>query len=237
MPKYDITLATGSNHSLFPSFAQWTKGSTIFTLESQDRIVTKGKAVSILSHFSKGVFLHWEEQRSLYRNGIVVGPVLQKRKYDPKNEGYVLVTAGTEGFRSLFDKVLEIGLNNVVIQTGKVDPQIYVRKGVKAFSFDPDIERLIAGANVVITHQGKTAMESAVLYGKPTVIVFNKDLTRAATYEDVRRYSTIIGAYFLDDPSTWGNEELAKFLENPYKPKSHQPGTEKLVKVIMNYLE
>ncbi|MCG3108074.1 UDP-N-acetylglucosamine--N-acetylmuramyl-(pentapeptide) pyrophosphoryl-undecaprenol N-acetylglucosamine transferase [Metallosphaera sp. J1] len=237
LPRYDVVVATGSNHSVIPSLFQRVKGSTLFALESQDRIVTRGKAVSVLSHFSKGVFLHWKEQSSLYRNGIVVGPILQRRKYDPVDEGYILVTAGTEGFKALFDKISNLGLTNLIIQTGKVSPEPYAKKGIKAFSFDPDIERLIAGASVIITHQGKTAMESAVLYGKPTILVFNRSLTRAATFEDVKLYSEIIGARFLEDPSTWDDEKLVEAINERKKPNSHQPGTEKLVKVIMDYLE
>ncbi|ABP95739.1 MULTISPECIES: UDP-N-acetylglucosamine--N-acetylmuramyl-(pentapeptide) pyrophosphoryl-undecaprenol N-acetylglucosamine transferase [Metallosphaera] len=237
LPSYDVVIATGSNHSVIPSLFQRLRGSTLFTLESQDRIVTKGKAVSVLSHFSKGVFLHWKEQSRLYKNGIVVGPILQRRKYDPVDEGFILVTAGTEGFKALFDRISSLGLTNLVMQTGKISPEPYVKSGVKAFSFDPDIERFIAGASLVITHQGKTAMESAVLYGKPTIIVFNKSLTRAATHEDVKLYSEIIGAEFLDDPSTWEDEELLKAIQKRKKPNYYEPGTERLVKVIMDYLE
>ncbi|MEL9970018.1 MAG: glycosyltransferase [Metallosphaera sp.] len=237
IPRYKVTIATGSNHSLIPSLVQKSKGSIIFSIESQDRIITKGKAVSILSRFSKGVFLHWKEQAKLYENGIVVGPILQRRKYEPRDEGYILITAGTEGFKPLFDKIVNAGLKNAIIQTGKVSPEYYLKRGVKAFSFDPDLERLIASASVVITHQGKTAMESAVLYRKPTIIVFNKSLTRAATYEDVKLYSSILGATFIGDPSTWGSEEvLINAIEKSKQPETYEPGTEKLVKVIVDYL-
>ncbi|MEM0064741.1 MAG: polysaccharide biosynthesis protein, partial [Metallosphaera sp.] len=86
-------------------------------------------------------------------------------------------------------------------------------------------------------HQGKTAMESAVLYRKPTIIVFNKSLTRAATYEDVKLYSSILGATFIGDPSTWGSEEvLINAIEKSKQPETYEPGTEKLVKVIVDYL-
>jgi len=53
--RYDIVLATGSNHSIFPSLVQRLKGAKLYVVESQDRIVTKGKAVYLLSFLSKGV--------------------------------------------------------------------------------------------------------------------------------------------------------------------------------------
>ncbi|QKQ99252.1 polysaccharide biosynthesis protein [Metallosphaera tengchongensis] len=238
IPKYKVTLATGSNHSYIPSLVQYLKGTTLYVIESQDRIVTKGRTTYLLSKLSRGVFLHWKEQSALYRKGIVTGPILQRRKYEPKNDGYIFVTAGTEGFKSLFDKIVTLGLDNVVIQTGKIDPSIYRGRARLAFSFDPNIEQFIASSSLVITHQGKTAMESAVLYGKPTIIVFNKALTRAATYEDVRIYSKIIGATFLDDPSTWSNDrEILEAIKEARKPTSHEIGTEKLVKVIISAIE
>ncbi len=233
--KYKVVVATGSNHSLFPSFFQFLKGAKVFAIESQDRIVTRGKAVSIISKYSKAVFLHWEEQKGLYKNGVVVGPIVERPKYEPRDEGYVLVTAGTEGFPSLFDKVAKLGLRNVVMQTGKVDPGKYKREGWKVFSFDPDLEKYVANASVVLTHQGKTAMEAVVMYGKPTVVVYNNSLVRATTQRDAELYARILGALFLPDPSTWDSDDkLLSFLERPVRPNSFTPGTEKLAKVILS---
>jgi UDP-N-acetylglucosamine:LPS N-acetylglucosamine transferase len=231
--KYDVVIATGSNHSLFVALSQKLKGSTIFSIESQDRIVTRGKAVSIMSKFSKNVFVHWKEQKSLYKNSYVVGPIVEKPKFSAKNEGYVLVTAGTMGFPRLFKEVSKLDKFNFIVQTGQVDPSTV--KASKAFKFDSEMERLIAGASVVVTHQGKTAMESVVMYGKPTVIVYNSDLTKAATKEDTKLYAEILGAKFLDDPLTWKGGELEKALDNPNKPKNHEIGTPKLIDYILKY--
>ncbi|EWG07150.1 MAG: UDP-N-acetylglucosamine, MurG, LPS N-acetylglucosamine transferase [Candidatus Aramenus sulfurataquae] len=233
--KYKVVVATGSNHSLFPSFFQFLKGAKVFAIESQDRIVTRGKAVSVISKYSRAVFLHWEEQKGLYKNGLVVGPIVEKSKYESRDEGYVLVTAGTEGFLRLFDKVAELGVKNVVMQTGKVDPSKYKREGWKVFSFDPDLERYIANASLVVTHQGKTAMEAVVMYGKPTAIVYNSSLVKAATQKDVELYAKILGAKFFPDPVFWrSNKDLLEFLERPTKPNSFTPGTGKLAKVVLS---
>lgn len=238
LPKYKVVIATGSNHSIFPSLIEKMKGSKLFVIESQDRITTKGKAVELLSYFAEGVFLHWEEQRNLYpRKGIVVGPIVEKPKYEPKDEGYILVTTGSMGFKRLFDKIVNLNLDNVIIQTGKVDPKQYVEKGVKAFAFAPNLERYISSAKIVITHQGKTAMESVIMYKKPTIIVFNKDWKSATSEKDTQLYAQILGATFLPDPSTWNSDKvLLDSIENVKKPKEHKIGTERLVNVIMSYL-
>jgi len=238
--KYKVVIATGSNHSLFPSFIQFLKGAKIFGIESQDRLVTRGKSIQIISYFSKGIFLHWEEQRRLYpKKGIVTGPIVEKPKYKGEEGDYILVTAGTQGFKRLFDLLVRTNLDNVVIQTGKVDYQEYQKKkpNWKFFSFDPDLEKWISKAKVVITHQGKTAMEAVVMYRKPTIIVYNKDWIYAATKEDSKEYAKVLGATFLDDPSTWkSEEEIVKAIEKVREPKSFEIGTKKLVDIILNEL-
>ena len=237
--KYKVVIATGSNHSLFPALAQRAKGSKLFVIESQDRIVTRGKIVSILSNFAENVFLHWQEQKGLYpKKGMVVGPIVEKPKYTPKDEGYVLVTTGTMGFKRLFDIVVSLDLGKeVVIQTGRVPPEQYAKRGVRAFSFSTELEKYISEASLVITHQGKTAMESVVMYKKPTIVVYNKDWRYAATKEDSKRYAEILGATFLDDPSQWDSvEELTEAIKKVKPPKKYEIGTPNLVKRILEEL-
>ncbi|AWR97859.1 polysaccharide biosynthesis protein [Acidianus sulfidivorans JP7] len=233
--KYKKVIATGSNHSIFPSFFQFMKGSKVYAIESQDRIITRGKAVSIISRYSKEVFLHWKEQSHLYKNGVVVGPIVGKSKYEIRNDGYIFVTAGSEGFERLFDKIMNLKLENVVLQTGKVNPEKYKNSSWKVFSFDSDIDKYLASASVVVTHQGKTAMESVVLYKKPTIIVYNKDWKNATTYEDTKKYAEILGARLFSDPSEWtSDEDFLDSLERPSAPKEHIIGTPNLVKEIIN---
>ncbi|WP_229569148.1 UDP-N-acetylglucosamine--N-acetylmuramyl-(pentapeptide) pyrophosphoryl-undecaprenol N-acetylglucosamine transferase [Saccharolobus caldissimus] len=233
--KYDIVIATGSNHSIFPSFFQYLKGAKVYGIESQDRFITKGKAISIISNYAKGIFLHWEEQKKLYKKGIVVGPIVEKPKYTPRDEGYILVTAGSMGFKRLFDKVVKIKGKKLVIQTGRIEPGIYKGDNIKAFSFDPDIEKWIASSSLVITHQGKTAMEAVVMYNKPVIIVFNRDWVRATTFEDAKIYAKVLGATFLDDPIKWEDESiLINAIENVKEPNKFSIGTPKLVEKILN---
>ncbi|MEM1599323.1 MAG: glycosyltransferase [Sulfolobaceae archaeon] len=233
--KYDLVVATGSNHSIFPSFFQYLKGAKIYGIESQDRFVTKGKAINIISKYSKGIFLHWEEQRKLYKTkGIVVGPIVEKPKYYPKDENYILVTTGSMGFKRLFDKIVEIKKYRFVIQTGHLDSSIYNRENVIAFKFDPDLEKWIANSSLVITHQGKTAMEAVAMYRKPVIIVYNRDWVRAATLEDTKIYANVLGATFLDDPMNWEGDVLIDAIENVKEPKRFDIGTPKLVERILS---
>ena len=237
LAKYDVVIATGSNHSIFPSLAEKLKGAKVFAVESQDRFVTKGKAVSIISSFAERVFLHWEAQKKLYpKKGRVVGPIVERPKYTPKDEGFVLVTTGSMGFMRLYQALSKLGMDNVVIQTGRVrvDDVKALNPRWEVFSFDPDIERWISRASVVVTHQGKTAMEAVVMYQKPTVIVYNRDWKQAASFKDSRLYAETLGAAFLDDPSKWESAQvLKKALEEVRPPKKFEVGTPKLVEEVL----
>ncbi|BBD71674.1 polysaccharide biosynthesis protein [Sulfodiicoccus acidiphilus] len=234
LPKYDATVATGSNHSVVPSLIERVKGSSIYAIESQDRIVTRGKAIHLISRFSRAVFLHWKEQLPLYKNGVVTGPIVEKPKYDARDEGYVLFTAGSMGFHRLFKKALALQVKGVV-QTGRLSPDLYrsQRPDWNFFDYDIDLERWIAHASIVVTHQGKTAMEAVVMYRKPTVVVYNSDWTRAASREDTKIYAELLGAYFLEDPSKWKGDELNTALASVKEPKPIEPGTIKLVNYVL----
>ncbi|ACP37162.1 UDP-N-acetylglucosamine--N-acetylmuramyl-(pentapeptide) pyrophosphoryl-undecaprenol N-acetylglucosamine transferase [Saccharolobus islandicus] len=237
--KYDLIIATGSNHSIFPSFFQFLKGGKVYGIESQDRLITKGKAIGIISNYAKGVFLHWQEQRKLYeKKGIVVGPIVEKPKYESKDEGYILVTTGSMGFKRLFDAIVKSVIGKrIVIQTGKIDPTIYRNQNVTTFSFDPDLEKWIANASLVITHQGKTAMEAVVMYRKPVIMVYNNDWKSATTLSDAKKYAEILGATFLSDPITWSDYNvLLEAIENANEPNVFDTGTPNLVKHVLSEL-
>jgi len=69
----------------------------------------------------------------------------------------------------LFDVVVESDLENVVLQTGRVDPEPYMKKRPdwKVISYSTTFYELVAGADVVVTHFGSTVLE-ALIYRKPT---------------------------------------------------------------------
>ena len=198
---YDAFVATGSSHSIAAALAARLKGSRVVTVEATERFLEPSRALRYLSPISSIVALQWEEQRAFSRRGVVVGPLLGRQREPPRDEGFVLVTAGTFGYRRLFDAVAGSGLENVVLQTGRVDPAPYEGiRGWRVFRFDPDLELLIARASVVVTHFGRTAVEAACKYAKPTVLapnpewVWMRDPKRMA---EAKMMASKIGAAFL----------------------------------------
>ncbi len=183
-----IVICTGSNHSLYPSIvSKLFYGKKVFCIEAVDRIITSSKTVKILYEFlGIPIFIHWSEQKRNYPRGLVTGPVYEKPLYKPRDEGYILVTTGTMGNKKLFDLLLNTSLENVVVQTGRINPEYILKHkpGWKVFRFDPDIDKWIAGATLVISHQGLTVVEAALAYRKPVILAFNPDLPSTSKYID-----------------------------------------------------
>jgi len=201
--RVDAAVCTGHNNGVPPCLAAWMRGARLVSLEDVYRVTVRSRSISLLSRFSRAVALHWGLQKSLYpRKGVVVGPVYEPPRYEPGDGGYILVTAGTYGYEELFDAVLALYRDGrlpapPIIQTGKVPPDKYQRAGIQAFQFDPDIERLIANARIVITHQGMTAVTAALGYKKPTIIAYNPRWRLAAPKADVERVAREMGVSFL----------------------------------------
>lgn len=198
-----VAFASGSNFSIPPSLAaKFLKGSELLTLEAIEHFRTPSRAVRALEKIGARVFLHWEEQKALYPGGEVVGPVYEPPLYEPRDEGYVLVTTGTLGYPELLRALEALGVEEVVAQTGDVDPEPFISRNPswRAFKYTSDIHKWIAGASVVITQQGLTASISALAYRKPTIIVWNPRVRLGAMREETRIYAERIGAAFLDSP-------------------------------------
>ncbi|MEM2569845.1 MAG: glycosyltransferase, partial [Candidatus Bathyarchaeia archaeon] len=68
----------------------------------------------------------------------------------------------------------------------------------KIIDYSTEFHKLIAGAEVVVTHFGMTVLE-ALVYRKPTVIVPNPEWTRAATPEDAKHYAEKINAVIITE--------------------------------------
>lgn len=201
--RISAVFAGGSNFSILPSImARALRGSTLYTLETIERFFTVSRAVRILRRLGAKVFLHWEEQRRLYPRGEVVGPVYEPRMYEPRDEGYVLVTTGTLGYPELISSLEKLRLERVVVQTGDLDPGPIASRNPtwRAFRYTKDIHIWIAGASLVITHQGTTAAVSALAYGKPTLVVWSPRVTLGARRDEARIYAEKIGAAFLGSP-------------------------------------
>lgn len=213
-----VVFASGSNFSIPPSLTSMLiRRAKVYTLEAIERFTTPSRSTKALERLGSGIFLHWEEQREMFPNGIVVGPVYEPPIYEPRDGGYILVTTGTMGFKELFDSVEALRLDNVVVQTGDVDPTPYKARNPSwtVFRYTSDIHKWIAGASLVITQQGLTASIAAIAYSKPTVIVWNPRVVLGAPRRDVRVYAEKIGATYLEDCTP---QRLREAIERGGKP-------------------
>ncbi len=239
LPKVDAALCTGHNNSVPPCIVARLKGARLVSLEDVYRVESRSRAISLLSKISEAVALHWEFQRRLYpRKGIVVGPVFEPPKYKPSRGDYILVTTGTYGYEELFNVMYRLWAegrlkSRLILQTGMVPPEKYRGSGVEAFSFDPDIDRFIAGARVVVTHQGMTAINAALGYGKPTIIVYNPRWKLAAPASEVRVVAEHLGLGFLERPDP---DALARLIEESRPPnfRGDTKGASRLARMLVD---
>jgi len=238
--RVDAAVCTGHNNGVPPCLAAWLRGARLVSLEDVYRVTVRSRSISLLSRFSRAVALHWEAQRGLYPGkGVVVGPVYEPPRYEPGDEGYILVTAGTYGYEELFDAVLDLYREGrlpapPIIQTGRVPPDKYREAGVRAFQFDPDLDRLIANARIVVAHQGMTAVTAALGYRKPTIIVYNPKWRLAAPRGDVERVAREMGVSFLGEADKDGLEEA---LRNVGTPRWRGPeGARRLADLVRDLL-
>ncbi|MEM3765501.1 MAG: glycosyltransferase [Candidatus Bathyarchaeia archaeon] len=198
--EFDVVVSTGSNFCIPPSLFAWIKGIPVVNIESSVRFTKASKSALLLQLFSAITALQWEEQKKLLKKGMVVGPLIPKPEVQPWNGGYILVTGGTLGHKKLFDIISKSKLENVVLQTGKVDPGPYRKRHPewKILEHSAKFYELVAGADVVVTHFGATILE-ALVYRKPTVVVPNPEWTRTAGIEDARCYAEKVNAVIVSE--------------------------------------
>jgi UDP-N-acetylglucosamine:LPS N-acetylglucosamine transferase len=195
--EFDAVVSTGSNFCVPPALVAFLKQIPLINIESEARFIGASRTARILQPFSKVTVLQWHEQKSFLK-GTVVGPIFPKPEIVPRNDGYVLVTGGTLGHKRLFDVLNESDLKNVVLQTGEINPEPYIKRHPewKIIRFSLKFNELIAGAEVIVTHQGSTPLEAAV-YNKPSVIVPNPDLKRTFPKRDSEIFAKKLGATIL----------------------------------------
>jgi UDP-N-acetylglucosamine--N-acetylmuramyl-(pentapeptide) pyrophosphoryl-undecaprenol N-acetylglucosamine transferase len=210
------------------------KGIPLVNIESSVRFIKASKTASILQPFSAVTALHWEEQGKLLKRGVVVGPLLPKPEVKSWNGGYILVTGGTWGHKLLFDVVVESDLENVVLQTGRVDPEPYMKKRPdwKVIRYSTAFYELVAGADVVVTHFGSTVLE-ALIYRKPTVIIPNPEWTRTAGVEDAKYLAKKVNASLVSEISL---NNLLNAIEEAQRRSfpTFPDGAQKLADIIFN---
>ena len=231
--EYDVMVSTGSNFCIPPALLARVKGIPIINIESSVRFTKASKTARILQPFSAITALQWDEQKRLLKKGVVVGPLLPEPEVKPWNGGYVLVTGGTLGHKLLFDAISESGLENVVLQTGQVDPEPYRRKHPewRILPFSTRFYELVAGADLVVTHFGSTALEAAV-YRKQMVLVLNPEWKRTVGKTDAEIFAEKVNGVLIWDvglENLFRAMEEAKSKETPF----FENGAKKLAELIL----
>ena len=231
--EFDAVVSTGSNFCIPPSFFAWMKGIPLINIESSVRFTKASKTALLLQPFSTITALQWEEQKKILKKGVVVGPLLPKPEIEPWNGGYILVTGGTLGHKQLFDAILESKLDNVVLQTGKVNPEPYRKRHPewKVIEYSTKFYELVAGADVVVTHFGSTILE-ALIYGKPTIIVPNPEWTRTAGIEDAKRLAEKVNAVLVSEITLDSLLDALKEVKGRTRLKFHD-GAQTLADIIL----
>jgi UDP-N-acetylglucosamine--N-acetylmuramyl-(pentapeptide) pyrophosphoryl-undecaprenol N-acetylglucosamine transferase len=230
---FDAVVSTGSNFCIPPALVAFFRGIPLVNVEGEARFIGASKTARILKPFSAVTALQWSEQQKFLK-GTVVGPIFTKPETEPWNGGYVLVTGGTLGHKRLFDVLNESSLENVVLQTGEVNPEPYRKRHPewKVIDFSLNFQELIAGAEVVVTHQGSTPLDAAV-YKKPSVIVPNPELKRTFPRKDSEIFAKKLGATFLSNLSL---ESLVDAIEKTRNNKTPtlKDGAKTLANIVLN---
>jgi UDP-N-acetylglucosamine:LPS N-acetylglucosamine transferase len=206
----------------------------LVNIESSVRFTKASKTALILQPFSTITALHWAEQKRLLRKGVVVGPLFPQPQMEPWNGGYILITGGTMGHKQLFDAISESNLENVVLQTGRVNPEPYRRRHPewKIIPFSTRFYELVAGAELVITHFGSTVLEAAA-YRKPMVMVLNPEwVKRTVGKSDAESFAKKVNAVFVWDVKL---ENLLSAIEEAKKREapSFKDGAKVLAELIL----
>jgi UDP-N-acetylglucosamine:LPS N-acetylglucosamine transferase len=230
---FDTVVSTGSNFCILPAFIAFLKRIPIINLEAEARFSRASKTAQILQPFSMITALQWPEQEKILK-GKVVGPIFPKPEIKPWNGGYTLITSGTLGYKQLFDVLNMSNLENVVLQTGQVNPEPYRNQHPtwKVIEYSLKFSEIIAGAEVIVTHQGSVPLE-ATIYNKPSVIVHNPKLKRTFPRRDSEIFAKKVGAKILSDLTL---ENLLDAIKEAKKLKVPilQDGAKVLTDMILN---
>jgi len=238
-----IIICTGSNHNLFPILlSRYLGGNTnIYCVEDVFRIWNRSRTIDIIYKTTRStVFLQWVEQRKLYEvNGLYMGVVFEKPIYVSRDEGYILVTTGTIGNRYLFKLLYRSGLRNLLIQTGWVNPSLLTNNvlGWKAFRYEPDLDKLIANASLVIASPGITAINVAQAYRKPMIMVYNPDIVLGAGFDEIKFVADQMGVPFID-PRNMEPSYFKKLVEETLdsKPRLVRDGASHIADYLLSLL-
>lgn len=230
-----IVVSTGSNFSLPPCAAALFKDTKIVNIESSIRFTKASKTARLLYPLSSITALHWHEQRELFERGIVFGPLLSKPEHPITNDGSIVVTGGTLGHQQLFDAVMGSNLKNVVLQLGPhyTDELADIVKGSHStwtvMAWTNEMPKYLAKAKAVITHFGMTALDAALLYGKPVIMSVNPEWKLTVGMSDAVMFAAKVGAGMLTE---FKPDSVETAVEYAMPPRAVESGTEKLGNTI-----
>ncbi|MHA1754101.1 MAG: UDP-N-acetylglucosamine--N-acetylmuramyl-(pentapeptide) pyrophosphoryl-undecaprenol N-acetylglucosamine transferase [Candidatus Odinarchaeia archaeon] len=232
---FDVFVSTGSNHSVPPAIAAKMKGLRLINIESSVRFTKASLSVRALRYIADLTILQWPEQKKILPEGIVVGPLFEKPLYQCEDKGYILVTGGTYGHKLLFDTINNLSLDNIVLQTGRINPDPYRKKHPQwiVFDFDPDFQKWIASANIVISHLGKTVIDAALTYKKPTIIVPNPEWTLTAGWPDGEILAKKLNAFLVSKITPKNILKAIEEVKNR-RPPLFPDGAKRLAKIILS---
>jgi len=234
---YDVFVSTGSNHSVPPAIIAKVKGLKLLNIESSVRFTKASLSVRALKYISDLTVLQWPEQKKILPGGTIVGPLFEKPLYPCEDKGYILVTGGTYGHKLLFDAINNLDLDNIVLQTGRVDSEPYRKKHPEwiVFDFDPEFQKWVAGASIVISHLGKTVIDAVLTYKKPTIIVPNPEWTLTAGWPDAELLAKKLNAVLVKKITPESILRAIEEVKNK-QPPDFPDGAENLAKIILNKL-
>ena len=233
--QFDVVVSAGSNFCIPPALVAWAMRVPIVNIESPVRFVKPSKSACFLQHLAVFTALHWEEQTKLLK-GVVVGPILPKPEVEPSGKGYILVSGGTYGHKLLFESLAQSSLQNIVLQTGRLDPLPYLKRHPewKALRVSDRFSELIANSELVVTHLGVTVLE-AMVYKKPVVLVPNPEWTRTGSLQDAEQLAKKIGAVLVSEIESVTLLEAIQEARKRVVP-TFQDGAKNLANIILKAL-
>ena len=106
----------------------------------------------------------------------------------------------------------------------------------KVIDYSDRFHELIAGADVVVTHFGESIIDSALVYGKPTVISVNPDWNRTAGIKDATILSEKVNGTLLQDFTPDAVQEAIERARES-RPPQISSGAEPLSRRILQMAE
>jgi UDP-N-acetylglucosamine transferase subunit ALG13 len=174
-----IVITTGAGITVpFCLFAR-LQGARMIFVETMARVTGPSASGKVLSRLADRVIVQWPEAMSAYRRATLCHPALLEvveRDRDGSGEG-TFVAVGLHG--QPFDRLLELvdraagsGLlpTPVVAQTGscRYRPRHF---DATAWMKPTEVDRAVAGAQVVISHAGAGIVSSALRFGRRPMVL------------------------------------------------------------------